>query len=146
MAHHVPHPARGVPVVLWVGLAAERDPMKKPDNKQARLMGVLDHGTFPTVAAATRAALEFGVSAHREGHALSTLAVLMNKSDPTNVNVTLGRRHYWRSAPSGVMPADVLARLNAPDPADSLLLLVAHDDCDSHTVLTLKVMQEALAQ
>lgn len=104
-------------------------------------MGILDSGTFPSVAAATRAALEFAVDAHGNGHELSSLAALMNKRDPANVTVTLARRHYWRS----IAPApDVLARLAAQDDRDSLLLLVAHDDCDAHVLLSLTEMQEAL--
>lgn len=105
-------------------------------------MGVLNRGTYPSVATATRAACEFGVDAHEAGHDLSALAALINKSDPTKVSVSLGRRHYWRSAPDDVLAPDVRARLAAQDPKDSLLVLVAHDDCDSHTTLTLDEMLE----
>lgn len=52
-------------------------------------MGVLNHGTYPSVATATRAACEFGVDANEAGHDLTKLAALMNKTDPTTVNVTL---------------------------------------------------------
>jgi hypothetical protein len=38
--------------------------MKKPDNKGAQVMGILKFGTFPSVASATRAAIEFGLNAH----------------------------------------------------------------------------------
>jgi hypothetical protein len=120
--------------------------MKKQNTGAARmrLMGVLDRGTFPSVAAATRAALEFAVDAHDHGHELSSLAVLMNKSDAANVNVTLARRHYWRTVAPELMAPDVLARLAAQDDRDSLLVLVADTDCDSHVVLTLTEMQEDL--
>ncbi len=107
-------------------------------------MGVLNHGTYPSVASATAALCRFGVDAHEAGHDLTKLAALMNKSDPTQVNVTLARRHYLRSAPFDVMAPDVRARLAQHDPKDSLLVLVAHDDCDSNVVLTLDEMKEAL--
>lgn len=118
--------------------------MKKPDNKEARVMGILNFGTFPSVASATRAAMEFAVDAHDGGHALSSLAVLMNKSDPTSVNVTLARRHFWRNVVPDRWPPDALTRLAAQDDRNSLLLLVASDECDSHLVLTINEMQEAL--
>jgi hypothetical protein len=116
----------------------------KPDNKEALLMGILNRGTFPSVASATLAAMEFAVAAHDGGHALSSLAVLMNKSDPKSVNVTLARRHYWRNIAPELIPPDVLARLAAQDDKDSILLLVVHEEFASHEVLTLSEMQEAL--
>ena len=118
--------------------------MKKPDNKEALVMGILNFGTFPSVASATRAAIEFGVDAHDRGQELSSLAVLMNKTDPKSVNVTLARRHFWRNVVPDLWPPDALARLAAQDDRDSLLLLVAGDECDSHLVLTIDEMQEAL--
>ncbi len=102
-------------------------------------MGILNFGTFPSVADATRAACAWGVAAHR----LNDLAVLMNKTDPASVNVTLARRDYYRTA-AFELPPDVLARLDAQDSADSLLVLVASQDCASHVVLTLEEMKEAL--
>jgi hypothetical protein len=118
--------------------------MKKPDNKRAQIMGVLNHGTFPGIPDATRAALEFGVDAHDSGHDLSTLAVVMSTFDASAVRVTLARRHYWRNVAPESLAADVRARLMAQEPKHNLLVLVAHDDCDSHFVLTLSEMQEAL--
>src|SRR4051812_23182868 len=109
--------------------------MKKQDNKRAQVMGVLNHGTYSSVATATAYLCAFGVDAKEAGHDLTKLAALMNKSDPANVRVTLARRHYLRSAPAEVMAPDVRARLAEQDPKDSLLVLIAHDDGDWETVL-----------
>ena len=115
----------------------------KSENKEALIAGVLNFATFPSFADATRAAIAFAVDAHDAGQPLSSLAVLLNKTDPANVTATLARRRYYcRSAFE--LPPDVLARLAAHDDKDSLLVLVAHADFASHDVLTLADMKESL--